>query len=383
MIKENAKLQKKMQRQERARILKLVELARGVDPRLRAANAEKQRKKQEKQQAKQKEQQEQRELLEQQAKRKEEEAARALTEARRAQQQAVERAARNQKNLRRACEDAAMSPEHTECLIMSLNNEDIESALASPDVGAELSARVSVFVEKRERLQREEAQRKAEARRLREQQERELREEDEYSTSELGVLATTLNAIPGGVEDRWPRVMKELKRADPSWSRSIASVQRKALELKRGIVRKVEKKYAPEKSQIKSAPSVNWRMALEEPEEWTPQQQKELEMGIRKHGKGDFQLVAQGVSGKNASQCEKRFGELVRQIKEKKMAAAKLKAHQWEKPEQKALQGAMRKLGKNEEGHYEWDKVAQLVDGRNKFECEARFLHLREKARAK
>jgi acyl-CoA-binding protein len=110
---------------------------------------------------------------------------------------------------------------------------------------------------------------------------------------------------------------------------------------------------------------------------------KQLQEGLAavpKDAKDRFGLIAaEFVPGKTKEQCYEKFNILVAEAKARKNTA--LKEDEWTFEQQKQLETGLKTIPSKDEKR--WDKIAALVDGKTRKECIARYKELVEKMKNK
>ncbi|CAE7421552.1 Dnajc2 [Symbiodinium necroappetens] len=358
MERQNQRLRKKYLEAERKRIMRLVETAERLDPRIRAEREAREKKKreekekrarakQEEQEAKQREEEEKKRKAEQEeAERVEKE--RVLREQRKQNKQVAKTLRqRFKKIVQGKCTLQQLEIEELQdfCLLMDAEKlEDLCIHLEGIADVKESEAFVrSELCEARKRRTDEERQRrerqKLEAKKREEEKATESKEAAPWAADELGLLAKGLQKFPGGMGGRWSLITKMLN--DSGYPRAEKEVVEKTKELSEGqSLRSMGSKLASDfqapkaKAKPKAAPlqaeaedsktAARSATSAEKSEpskdvEWTAEQQQALEKALQRHpaslDKNErWKLIAAEVPGKTKAQCVERFKFLREQL---------------------------------------------------------------------
>jgi len=370
MERQNQKICKKYEQDERKRLLRLVETADRLDPRIRAERIEKETKKREEKERKARIKQE-----EEETKRQKEEERRQREEqeqVERTEKEHREREQRKQekqvlKALRQRLKKSMQSQgqvgfdpgEMQDLQDWALGFEEaqpleelcarLESLTSASAVGEAVRKELADWRRKRDADKEKEERHREEARRCEEQKAKEAKEAAaaaatgaEWVTEELGLLAKGLQKFPGGFGGRWTAIAQMLAAA--GYHRTDQEVVAKTKELSDGqslrsmgsrldqgfqapkakAKSEAKAKAKPEaKADTKSAEAEKPAVAeATEVPDWTADQQKALESALQKFpaslDKNErWRLIADEVPGKTKSQCVERFKYIREQMKNK------------------------------------------------------------------
>jgi len=366
MDRQNQKIRKEYLGNERRRILKLVETAERLDPRIRAEKEEREaRKREEKERrfrAKQQEEDAKRQQAEERKRREERE------QAEREEKERLEREQRKQdKQVSKALRQRLKKSIQSKCSLGKAEMEELQEFCLGLDAGAleGLSERLEAMkkASEAESLVREELgkwqKRRAEEKEEQDRQRQEARKLEEqraneakgaaaaaaagapWSAEELGLLAKGLQKFPGGLGGRWAQIAGLLRGG--GFPRTEQEVVAKTKELSEGqSLRSMGARLATENSfQGPRAKAAAAQAAAEKPApppeapgsgggekaaanaaEWTAEQQKALESALQRHpasvDKNErWRLIAEDVPGKSKAQCVERFKFLREQLTKK------------------------------------------------------------------
>jgi len=366
MERQNQKVLKKYEQDERKRIMHLAEVAERLDPRIRAEREEKEAKKREEKERRARLKQE-----EEDAKRREEEEKKQAEEreqAEREEKEKQEREQRKQKNqvlksLRQRLKKSLQGrgklnasemedlqelalgfeePEPLEALCVRLEALKPAAALEAA-VRKELDEwRLRNASEKEKEVRQREEARKNEERKAKEAKEAVLAAASgaAWIQEELGILAKGLQKFPGGMGGRWSLITQLLSAS--GYPRTEQEIVAKVKELSdgqslRSMGSRLDSSFqAPNKvakakpePKTTAAPKASPKAAIEKPaaeveapasSEWTAEQQKCLEAALQRHpatlDKNErWRLIAEEVTGKNKAQCVERFKFIREQMK--------------------------------------------------------------------
>jgi len=363
MERQNQKVRKKYEQEERRRILHLAEVAERLDPRIRAEREEAEAKKreekerrarlkQEEEDAKRQVQEEKRQKEEQeQAEREEKE--RLEKEQKKAGKQVLKTLRQRLKKSLQAkgtCDFSATETEDlTEWALSFEEAEPLEALCARLEAlpsASKVAALVRAeLVEWRRRTGAEkekEDKLREETRRNEEQKVREAKEAAaaaatgaEWSTEELGVLAKGLQKFPGGYANRWGAIAQLLQSR--GYHRQEGEVMAKTKELSdgaslRSMGSRLESTFQAPKAKAKAEPAAPAASAkapekaaeaakpAADPAEWSAEQQAALESALQKFpatlDKNErWKLIAEEVPGKKKAECVERFKWIRAQVK--------------------------------------------------------------------
>jgi hypothetical protein len=125
----------------------------------------------------------------------------------------------------------------------------------------------------------------------------------DWTEEELKLLSKAIARYPGGTQERWEKVSAFVK------TKSIDQVMQKVKELKKSTRKPGEASVVPSTPQKSSAAAET----VENPEEWTSEQQSLFESALRtvpKDHPDRWGEIANLVKGKSKKDCIKRFKEI-------------------------------------------------------------------------
>lgn len=361
MEKQNQKGRKKYENDERRRVLKLVEAAERLDPRLRAEREEKEAKKREEKErwARQKEEEEaakrkkeeEKKQREEDLRRKEEEREKEEKEQRKQKTQAAKAMRQRLKKILQApkCKFTSTDMEEVQEMCLALEADVLESlcvkleALSPSEAAAAARTETKEWAARRVAQEKELERQKQEARRAEEQRAKEAKDAaaaaacgPPWSPEELSLLSKGLIKFPGGIGGRWQLLSEFL--IHNGHQRSEAEVVAKTKEMSEGASLRsmgarlqaeaglgsfqAPKAKAAPKAAANSAPAESAKPGADAPAEWSVEQQKALEAALQKHpatlDKNErWRLIADDVPGKTKSECVARFKHLREQVSKK------------------------------------------------------------------
>jgi len=377
MDRQNQKIRKKYQDAERRRVMKLVETAERVDPRIRAERDAKEAKKREEKERRARQKQE-----EEEAKQRAEEEKRRKAEQEKAEQEEKERQEKEQrkqdkqlakalrqrakKAVQNKCSLPAVEMEELQDMCLALDYEPLEAlcvrleslpgnkAKALEVVRAELEG----WKKRRNDEQDEERRQREEAKRREEQKAAEARvaataATKTWTSEEMVLLKKGDKKFPAGVPRRWAEIsnflgtgrseqeiidkIKELYSMRQTGSQIMADLKTPGTAAPPPKAAAAAATAAPKAKAAAAYPAASASGGASAPTaapvaaaedkavaaEWTGEQQKQLEAAMAKHRgvedvKERWKLIAEEVDGKNKSECFARFKFLREQLSKQK-----------------------------------------------------------------
>jgi len=368
MERQNKKVRKEFESDERRRVLRLAEAAERFDPRIRAEREEREAKKREEKERRARLKQE-----EEDAKRREEEAKKqkALQEQQdKEEKERLEKEQRKQKQqvakgLRQRAKKAVQAKgtlpadmlEDLQDMCLSLDVEPLEALCGRLEAlpSNKEKAAIAIKAELEEwRKNKADEQQQQQAKQREENKKRDDAKEGAagsgtgtpWAAEEMGMLAKGLQKFPGGVGGRWALISQFLSTS--GFSRTEKEVIEKTKEMSDGqSLRSMGSQIAADltnfkaKAGAKAAPAPKAKAAAAAPEapqkaspgpaaaapaplpaagdDWSAEQQRSLEAALQKHpaslDKNErWRLIAEDVPGKTKSQCVERFKYLRTQL---------------------------------------------------------------------
>mmetsp|Transcript_28171 Transcript_28171/g.65104 ORF Transcript_28171/g.65104 Transcript_28171/m.65104 type:complete len:638 (-) Transcript_28171:141-2054(-) len=372
MDRQNQKGRKKYQDAERKRLVKLVETAERLDPRIRAEKEEKEAKKREEKEKRarqkqaeeeQKRKEEEEKLQREEKERQEREEKERLEKEQRQQQkqvakglrQRLKKLAQGQSNSLNAVEtqelqDFALALEVEQLEELCLRLEALEPTKVTSSLRGELEKwrrQKAAELEEQSR-QREEAKRKGEQKAMEAKEAEKAAKSASWSAEELGVLAKGLQKFPGGISNRWSLITQML--AASGFPRAENEVIEKVKEMSDG------QSLRSMGSQISATAGTSTYQAK-------PKQAAQAEPN-------SAAMEPPASKAKPAAKAAPAKEELA--------ADAEGSAESWSAEQQKSLEAALQKYPASMDKNERWRLIAEEVPGKSKTQCVARFKHLRE-----
>lgn len=366
MEKQNEKFQREAKRDEKARMTAFVLACQKNDPRLKRAKAAKEAHAEERRRRAEEEDRAARERAEQAAREREAAQQAEREAAKEAREKEKKRAKEARKQLR------AGQWANVETVIGVLSSSELVRLAADLQAAGDRDQAAALYQAVVDRIE-------AEARPASKQQPGAAKTmvltTGAWSVEELRHLATATNKYPGGFVNRWDAIMAHLQHF--GIHRSMDDVQKTAAAMKRGALASdlvdedKEKKVVQQTlasnpvDKTVTADVVNTGMV------WTPQQMKQLQdalAAVPKETDKRWEVVAARVVGKTATECHDRYAELLEVAR---------KADEWTPEQQKQLEHGLKTVPAKDEQR--WDKIAAGVPGKSRKEVIARYKWLVEK----
>eukprot|EP00927_Polykrikos_kofoidii_P086921 TRINITY_DN9878_c0_g3_i1.p1 TRINITY_DN9878_c0_g3~~TRINITY_DN9878_c0_g3_i1.p1 ORF type:complete len:682 (+),score=161.08 TRINITY_DN9878_c0_g3_i1:78-2048(+) len=379
MERQNQKLRKKYEVDERKRILRLVETAERLDPRLRAEREEKEAKKREEKERRARLKQEEEDgkrRVEEERKQKEEQEKADREEKERAERELRKQGKQVLKGLRQRfrkciqgrCGDFSKGSqaELLQEFAISVDAEPLEAlcvrleALKSAaDVEKALQNEVNAWRKSKNAEEEEQAKQREEARRREEERASEAKKAaaasaagPPWSPEELGMLAKGLQKFPGGTGGRWTQITQLLQANGVE--RSEREVVEKTKELSEG----------------KSLRSMGAQLSAE----WqAPGAKASTSAPAAKAKAGTTSASANGSAAPKASGKNSAVASVAASP-----SASGGSGEEWSAEQQRALEAALQTHPSSLDKNERWRLIAEAVPGKTKAQCVERFKYLRD-----
>mmetsp|Transcript_78634 Transcript_78634/g.163453 ORF Transcript_78634/g.163453 Transcript_78634/m.163453 type:complete len:619 (+) Transcript_78634:142-1998(+) len=356
MERQNQRVRKKFEQDERKRILRLAEIAERLDPRIKAEKEAKEAKKREEKErrarAKQEEEDaklralEEKRLQEEKDKAEKEEQERQEREQNRLQKEALKKLRqRAKKAIQGKCSPGPEVNHDFQEMLLALDGDKLEplcqrlEGLSGKDdkVLAALEKIIESWKSSKAQKDEADAKKREETRLQREAKAAEEKKQaaaaavENWSPEELAMLTKGLAKFPGGTGGRWGMIAQHL--SINGYPRTEKEIIDKTKSMADGQSLRAMGSGAPGEHAAFKIPKAGTQGAAAAAEaqtaaspdaasEWTPEQQKQLEAALQKHPatleKNErWRLIAAEVPGKTKSQCVERFKFLKEQMKKK------------------------------------------------------------------
>lgn len=325
MERQNERQRRKRKREEREKLVKLVTTAMRLDPRVQKQREKEEEERQKREKAK--EERRMKRLREQEEKRaarlrrEEEEERKAEEEKRRQREELLQRERRlneSKEKLRMLCR-----PHLLDLLDVrdrkdanGIKGEDIEYAMLRLNVDQldDFNKRLEELKDEKDKLiktfnQTVKKIRNMDKKRAEEEKKQKAGEaqasKSEWTREELSLLSKAASVFPGGTGQRWVRIAEYIGTRTPDEVRQKTAEMRQTNVIKRDLVNRDHFAEFQKKRAAAMAPAIN------PVEDWTNEQQKQLESGIRAHralkGEAKWTEIAKMVDGKTSQDCKERF----------------------------------------------------------------------------
>lgn len=378
MERQNQKMRKKLQDGERRRIIRLVENAERLDPRLRAEREEIQAKKREEKErrARLKQEEQDEKLREAEEKKKQEE----REQAEREEKERLEREERKQKaQLAKKGRQRAKKAMQSRCKLNAAEEEDFqEFCLAldadalealcqrmeklptkQKDAEAKVREELAAWKKKQEGDKEEQAKQREEAKQREKQQANEAKgaaSGTAWAVEEMGFLAKGLQKFPGGIGGRWGLIAQFLTQN--GFERTEREVIEKTKEMSDGqSLRAMGAQLASDLSAYKAPKAAGAKAAAK-----AAGYPKAIGANAAAAAAASAASVPKAASPKAASQP----------------AEPQAVSAEWSAEQQKALETALQKHPASLDKNERWRLIAEDVPGKTKSQCVERFKFLRE-----